>query len=150
MMDGGQRFLKLCVNVFPKDNASMGDDRIDILESSGDNLKLDKHNRDRSNSVQKILILAIVPLVEETYYHISILFNLVKLNGINFNFVSDLKLLLIENGQQTATSSLPCPYCYISLNGLRNREDYAECHILKTFEDLRRDTYVETMRNSPP
>ncbi|KAJ8666711.1 hypothetical protein QAD02_008373 [Eretmocerus hayati] len=67
MMDGDQGFLKLCVNVFPKDNTSMGDDGIDTLESSGNDPGLDKHNRVRFNEVQEIFIPAIVPSLKETH-----------------------------------------------------------------------------------
>ena len=64
-------------------------------------------------------MLCLVPDIKETYENIKIIFSLINLNSIPFKFVSDFKLLLIVNGQQTATSSFPCPFCFISLKELR-------------------------------
>ena len=71
------------------------------------------------NSVYKLIILAIVPQIKETYENVKTLFELTKVNEIPFKFTSDLKLLLIINGQQTATATYPCPYCFITLSELQ-------------------------------
>ena len=49
----------------------------------------------------------------------KILFELTNINNIPFKFVADFKLLLIVNGEQTATSAYSCPYCFVSLRDLR-------------------------------
>jgi hypothetical protein len=64
-----------------------------------------------------------VPEIKETYDNVKLLFDLTKLNNIPYKFVADFKLLLILNGQQTATSTYPCPYCFISLQDLRSSQD---------------------------
>lgn len=82
-----------------------------------------------------------------------------NINNISFKFVSDFKLLLIISGHQTATSMYPCPYCFVTLADLKNRQDFDdnkpndvasssnaqslesnnECVRLKTYGDLKKD-----------
>lgn len=78
------------------------------------------------SSVYRLILLCIVPQIKETYKNVKLLFELTKINNIPFKFVADFKLLLIVNGQQTATSTFPCPYCDIllaDLRGSKNSED---------------------------
>ena len=58
--------------------------------------------------------------MKETYDNLKVLFELTNFNNISYKFVSDYKLLLIINRQQTATAAYPCPYCFVSLSGLRD------------------------------
>lgn len=60
---------------------------------------------------------------------------LTNLNSISFKFVADFKLLLIVNGQQTATSSCPCPFCDIKLEDLRSQKELKSFE-LKTYGNL--------------
>ena len=98
-----------------------------------------------------------MPRIKETCDNIKLLFELTNINNIPFKFVSDFKTLLIVNGQQTASASFPCPYCFISLKDLRTRKDLDnEQHVdmlesevqldlddcalsLKSYGDLRKD-----------
>ena len=74
-------------------------------------------------------MLCCVPDVKETYENIMLLFDITRLNNIPFKFVSDFKLILIVNGKQTATSKYPSPYCFITLNELRDiSEDALKCY----------------------
>ena len=61
-----------------------------------------------------------VPRIKETYENFNVLVQLTKLNEIPFKFLADLKLVLLANGQQTATATYPCPYCFITLHELKN------------------------------
>lgn len=74
-------------------------------------------------SVHRLILLCIVPQVKETYENMKILFYLTKINNISFKFVCDFKLLLIVNGQQTATLTYPSPYCFVTLKDLRKNEE---------------------------
>lgn len=74
-------------------------------------------------SVNRLLILSIVPDIKETYENTDLLFKMSNVNNISFQFLADFKLLLIINGQQTATSSYPCPFCFIPLKYLRKSID---------------------------
>ncbi|CAH1110507.1 unnamed protein product [Psylliodes chrysocephalus] len=115
-----------------------------------------KNKVDKVTNVHKLIMLATVPAIKENYENVKILFELMKINDISFKFMSDLKLLIIVNGQQTATSSFPCPYCFVKLQDLRNRMDInrvdpptndenngdfpdEELLAKKTYGDLRKD-----------
>lgn len=151
MADGGQGFFKVCMTIIPEDYLSES-----IADSNEDHSSAKKRKVDKVTSVHKLIMLAIVPAIKESYENVKILFDLMKINDIPFKFVSDLKLLLIVNGQQTATSSFPCPYCFVELQDLRNRTDINMVYpprnddnnrdfhdeqllVTKTFGDLRED-----------
>ena len=95
---------------------------------------------------------------QETYGNIELLFKLININNIPFKFVLDFKIILLVNGQQTATSAYPSPYCFVTLRSLRGcdkAENYDdnldnlndtpigdiktsdECLRLQTYGDLR-------------
>lgn len=64
-----------------------------------------------------------------------------------FKLVCDFKLMLLVNGIQTAVSTCPCPYCFITLNDLRKfndldytcRDNSDSSGRLKTYGDLKND-----------
>lgn len=90
-------------------------------------------------------MLCCVPVVQETYENNKLLFDITQLNKIPFKFFSDFKIILIVNGKQTATSKYPSPYCFITLNKLREMSDnpskcynkYEKCLKLLTYGDLK-------------
>ena len=130
MADGGQGFLKICFSVFQ--NLKDTDNNIrSTYKQGGCTAKATK-----DTSVYKLILLCIVPNVKETYDNISFLISFTKLNDISFKFVSDFKIQLLVNGQQTATSSYPCPYCFVSLKCLGGLENQAELCDLKTYGDI--------------
>lgn len=172
MADGGQNFFKISLCILPDDYSpkngenSMQEDESDpedsvtfnnsnkrMCYSEGGRLS----KKGKLSSVNRLLLLCVVPGIKETHANIKLLFDLTKLNDIPFKFVADFELLLIVNGQQTATSSYPCPYCFVSLKDLRRKltpdtsldvnttasaSDGAEVQngtSLKTYGDLRRD-----------
>lgn len=55
----------------------------------------------------------------------------------SFKFVSDFKLLLMVIGQQTASATYPCPYCFVKLKELQNHD--VQSTELKTFKHLKED-----------
>ena len=144
MTDGGQGFFKICLSIVPY-TPTETDSEDDVPKKR---IKTDFQNSMKASNPEtsvKLIMLCIVPDVKETYENVKFLFNLVNINNISFKFVSDFKLLLIVNGQQTATSMYPCPYCFVSLQDLRkfvdenNVSEGMEVSPLKTFGDLRKD-----------
>lgn len=138
MADGGQGFFKVSMSIIPDSISSNNED------SDGIPLKKKKLNVEsqfKATSVKKLIMICIVPDIKESYENVKQLFDLVKLNDISFKFVCDFKLLLIINGQQTASSTFPCPYCTISLQELRNFHEINdnESKPLKTYKDLNDD-----------
>lgn len=167
MADGGQGFFKVSLTILPENYSPHSN----FEGSENDDFTLDDINQCKKralyseggsigkkcklSSVHKLILLCIVPQIKESYDNVKLLFDLTKINNISFKFVADFKLLLIINGQQTATSMYPCPYCFVSLNDLKsdsvsevssdvtceNSMDSSKnnCMELKTFGDLRAD-----------
>ena len=81
------------------------------------------------------------------------MFRLTNINNIPFKFVSDLKIILLVNGMQTASATYPCPYCFITLEDLKSEQVFSikpvkttttseilcseNCLKLKTYGDLK-------------
>lgn len=140
MADGGQIFFKICLTIRPEND--LENDIVESQnESSDDNICYDDLNsqkvkrkrisyadggsmakKAKVSSVKRVILLCIVPDIKETYENIQKLLDLTKLNDIPFKFVSDFKMLLIINGQQIASAMYPCPYCFVALHELRNKE----------------------------
>lgn len=148
MIDKGKEFLKASMAIFPK-NYSMDSNTV-IEENSGDEgdgsyLQGKKSsfyseggssgNKRVLSSVKRLILLCVVPQAQETYENLKLLFDWMRINNLPYKFVSDFKLLLVAIGQQTASSTYPCPYCFVTLSSLRNGVP-AKNQLLKTFGDL--------------
>ena len=138
MADGGQGFFKICMSVMPEN-------QVDQDNSLGENgevpVKKRKYNEGGSignmskvTSVHKLIMLCAVPSIKESYDNIKVLFDLTNINNISYKFISDFKLILIINGQQTATSMYPCPYCFVSLKTLKSCQDVEDNEQLQCLE----------------
>lgn len=142
MADGGQGFFKVCFSLLPDTDSDLDvpDDTLGEPETKKPKME-HVGTKAKLTSVKRTIILCIVPDIKETYYNLHFLFNLININRISFRFVSDFKVLLIINGQQTATSSFPCPYCYVPLKDLRNADNAQseKSLTLKTYGDLKED-----------
>lgn len=136
MADGGQGFFKICLTIFPEKYSPELDCNIDDSDQeTGYNSPIKKRSlyseggsigkKGKLTGVHRLIMLCAVPDVKETYENIALLFKLTNINNNPFKFVSDFKVILIVNGQQTATSTYPCPDCFVTLKELRNGEE--EC-----------------------
>ena len=151
MADGGQGFFKISMTVFPENYLKLENNQEDFDDIVEEPMtKRSKYSQGGTvgkaaviTSVYKTVLLCVVPKIKESYDNMKVLFDLIKINEIPFKFVSDFKLLLIVNGQQTATSTCPCPFCFITLEDLRCKENESEKvqeHLkLKTYGDLNND-----------
>lgn len=119
-IDGGGGFLKVCLNIFSKNNISSGEK----LKDSG---------------VKKLLLIGIAPQIDENYDNVKKIIMKIGLNsnistvvGIpKLSFASDLKLINIALGLMGHSSNHPCPYCDASRKELINEE------IARTLGDIR-------------
>lgn len=160
MADSGQGFFKVSIAVFPETNNEVG-----IGNLKKRNLYAEGGTTGKKSvftSVNRLLCLCIVPKIKETYTNIKQLFDLINLNKIPFKFVSDFKILLLVNGQQTASATFPCPYCFISRQDLKDRNHHAMknsmmCNISDVcseagnnseFEPLTLKTYGDLVKDS--
>ena len=169
MADGSQGFFKLCMSIFPEDYLSDSKNGIDVDSDGQEVVDIPSNRRlyseggnvgkkGKLTSVRRLILLCIVPQIKESYGNIELLLKLINVINIPFKFVSDFKLLIMINGQQTATSTYPYPYCFVTLANLKNRSDSSNnnnevtnaahisnatssdyCIKLKTYGDVRRD-----------
>jgi hypothetical protein len=141
MADGGQGFFKICMTVLPENYSPELDRGVDGTElDSESEEEMEASNSPKSKrslyseggsvgrkgkltGVHRLIMLCIVPQIKESYENLDLLFKLTKINNISFKFVSDFKVLLLVNGQQTATSSYPSPYCFVTLRSLRGSDE---------------------------
>lgn len=153
MADGGQGFFKISLTIQPESDPDECEFNTQTctpkrtLYAEGGTVGQEP----KLSSVHRLIILCLVPDIKESYDNLKILFDLTKVNNIPFKFASDIKVLLLVNGQQTASASFPCPYCSISLNLLKNYEgikienqenfesDQEKPQGLKTYGDLKRN-----------
>lgn len=173
MADHGQGFFKISMAVLPENYVPEIDSETAEDLSEFDDVHVDHVKGKRSTyaeggtvgkkakltSVKRLILLCVVPDIKESYENLDLLFKLTNINEIPFKFVGDLKILLTINGQQTASATYPCPYCFVTLRDLRNSNtapsadssngpsisyasdalDDNEFSKLKTFGDLKKD-----------
>ena len=142
LADGGQGFFKVCFSIVPV--TPEPDEDLDV------NVPTKKRKLSRKvlasspeTSVKKLIMLCIVPDIKEAYENVKMLFELIKINYISFKFVSDSKLLLIINEQQTVTSMYPCPYYWGFKHAMRH------CWRLRQLNNMATVSIVNTRKTSP-
>lgn len=156
MADSGQGFLKISMSIIPL--SVSGDEKDFELDDKKRNTYKEGGTVGKkcvSTSVHRLILLCVVPGVKESYENLKILFDLISINNLSFKFLADFKLLLTVIGQQTASATYPCPYCFVTLADLRdisqlqsetnqsNEEELLTINArgwkLKTFGDLKED-----------
>ena len=88
-MDGGKNNLKICLNWSKRG-----------VDSNKNKLMGPKHS----------LVLASVCSVDETHGNIKLLLDLIKANELDFKLSTDLKIVNMYVGKQSASCKFPCPY----------------------------------------
>ena len=108
-MDGGGGFMKVCLSVF------------DMRQEKKEQGRL--KNRFKDSGIKKLLILAIVPDIQENYINIKRIWLEAGLDKIhrNYTIASDLKLCNILLGLMSHSSSHPCYWCDIGKYDLNNK-----------------------------
>ena len=101
-IDGGKGILKIVANFIPKNSS----------ESTS------KH---RHSGARKSIVVFAAEGVDETYFNIKQVIDMIELDKIKFRMSSDLKCLSLIIGIQSQSSKYPCTYCkssYDSKNGI--------------------------------
>lgn len=122
-MDGGGSFFKICLNVF-KDESVSSPEKKKTASSSRSAAKF------KDSGVKKLLLIAVVEGVPETYSNVQMILNALNIEFIDFSLASDLKLCNIACGMQGHSSSFPCMYCL-------SKRPFLEKGVLRTFGMLR-------------
>ena len=132
MVDGGGEFFKVCATILPENydwktgRETVNDSEYD--EQEGEQMRGrstyaegGSTKKGKPSGVKRVILLAVVPDIKETYSNVSLIFELINLNRLHFKIVADFKLQLIVLGLQTATATHPCGYCLISKQDLQQR-----------------------------
>lgn len=100
-VDGGGAFMKFCLSIFSVDNDSKPRRR-SKMESSF-----------RNSSVKKIIIICIIPELQETHSNVRKVMELLNFTNldIKFTFAMDFKLANIVAGIQAHGCTFPCLWC---------------------------------------
>ncbi len=104
-MDGGGGFLKVCMNVINEDRSPT---------QSPVTKKPTSQARFLDTGVKKLLIIGIVPNVQENYHNVKTLINACGATQFNFTLATDMKLGNILCGIMQHGSTHPCCWCEIA------------------------------------
>ena len=106
-IDYGGAFLKVCMNMILLDREHTSRKRRRFTDSPSDKYK--------DTSVNKLLILAAVQEVKETYQSVKAIFDLLSLRDIeifgDISIAADLKMANIIFGLMSHSSTHPCTWC---------------------------------------
>lgn len=114
-IDGGGGFLKVCVSIQCFEHE---------LDSAQRNIKRQRYQEGLSakkfkdSGVKKILLIGLVPQMQENYDNIVKLWSLLKINDLKGTIATDLKLANILTGIMSHASSFPCTWCIAPKNQL--------------------------------
>ena len=113
-IDGGQGSVKVVMNIFDPDNPD---------QASSDGQKF--------TGVNKMIVLALVRDIPETYENIKLIFKKANLNDIKFKLACDLKILNVILGLSSHGGKHSCMYCdgiQLTLGELRTIQSLKSCH----------------------
>ena len=85
----------------------------------------------KDSSVQKTLILAILPSINESYVNLKMILDKLKINALDYTVSEGLKVLLQMVGKQTAASKHLCPFCKTSSPKMMKSEHYTLSSLCK-------------------
>lgn len=111
-LDGGRGFMKVCLSIFNLDEKA---------KEFWSTKRLGERFQD--SGVKKVLILGIVPDIQENYVNIKRLWLETGIDRIarKFTIATDLKLCNILLGLQSHSSTHPCCWCNITKGNLENK-----------------------------
>ena len=113
-VDSGGGFLKICLNIFSHEE----------FKDTPKSMKRRKYSdgvcvkNTKNTSVNKLLIIAIVPGLPENYENVSILYDILKFDQIGedyykIRYAADLKMINLLLGLMAHSSAHPCSWCTI-------------------------------------
>ena len=113
-LDGGGGFMKVCLSIFNLDEKA---------QESWSTKRLGKRFQD--SGVKKVIVLGIVPDIEENYVNIKRLWLETGIDRIarKFTIATDLKLCNIFLGLQSHSSTHPCSWMRWVTSKIKGRQE---------------------------
>ena len=104
-LDGGGKFLKVCMNIYEIANG---------LDFSHKKRRRSLQSDFLNTGVKKSFLIAIVENISENYENIKkVLSQISNFNSTNFFMCNDLKATSLILGIQNASATYPCPMCEV-------------------------------------
>ncbi|PAA56542.1 hypothetical protein BOX15_Mlig006248g1 [Macrostomum lignano] len=105
-LDGGGGFFKICMSVVASTSDHQAHGGAAAVHES-----VRRHSQFNDAGVKKIIVLAIVNDISETYKNVKTLLQAVSVVELSAVTVTDMKLANILCGLQPHSCAHPCPYC---------------------------------------
>lgn len=102
--DGGRAMFKICLNII-----------VDAEVSSPQKKRSAAALRKKDSGVKKLLILAVVEGIPETYENVKNLLSALQIACLDFSLANDFKLANMICGQQSCSSTYPCIFCILKI-----------------------------------
>ena len=125
--DGGGGFFKVCINIYadPEEITKPHAKKFAVQNSKGS-----APAKFKDSGVKKLLLLAIVEGIPETYDNVKVIFMALDIEHVDFCLACDLKLTNIVFGLQSHSSTYPCVYCL-------SKKGFSESGLLRTLGFLK-------------
>ena len=91
----------------------------------------------KDGGVKKLVIIAIVQDIAETYFNAKTILNLLSIEKIDFVIATDYKLCNILLGLSSHSSKYRCPYCKVPYDEFCNHRRQILQSDLRTLGDIR-------------
>ncbi len=125
--DAGRGFLKVVATVEYQRDDDTGDD----------DLKADSDDHINDHSRLRVIVLAVLPLMSESYELLKDVFHRINFpSSLHFIFIGDLKVLNICLGLSTNAASNPCPFCERQITVAIAPRDQLSAGTPRTFQSI--------------
>ena len=110
-VDSGKGFLKVTLTLYNEEEVIPLNNNNQRVKRSGG---IGSNTSYRDLGSKKVIILAAMSGVPETYNNCKVIFDKLQLSTLLFKFAGDFKIFNIIGGLMSCSSSHPCCYCETS------------------------------------
>ena len=130
-VDSGKGFLKVTLTLYNEEEVIPLNNNNQRVKRSGG---IGSNTSYRDLGSKKVIILAAMSGVPETYNNCKVIFDKLQLSTLLFKFAGDLKIFNIIGGLMSCSSSHPCCYCETSKS---KKEGWGELGQLRTKKNVK-------------
>ncbi len=136
-IDSGGGFLKVCLNLDQVDNNNLPNKKAKFSYKEGACA-----SEFKDSGVKKIIILAIVEDVTESYGNLKIILDLLGIQNIDCVHAMDMKAANAFIGIGSASSTFPCTWCEMKKSDFGNEENMFTGGNLRTLGSIRENALI--------